>query len=154
MFAGCLVSCHRGVVGCCVDGFQMRKLKSAISPRSDKKAFKRIVGARRALRHRAHAAFVALNLENEPIATPVVKKKSILAVSRRERERERGRGREMRQIIARVLAWAGGNRLAIDWYRSEPIPAFGGRSAESLGKSGQAEALRDYLDSIAVGGFA
>jgi Protein of unknown function (DUF2384) len=81
-----------------------------------------------------------------------VKKKPILAVSRRKRERERAR--EMRQIIARVLAWAGGNQLAIDWYRSEPIPAFGGRTAESLLKSGQAEALRDYLDSIAVGGFA
>jgi hypothetical protein len=95
----------------------MRKLKSAVSAGSDKKALKRIVAARRALRHRAHAASVALNSENEPIATPVVKKKPILAVSRRERE--------MRQIIARVLTWAGENQLAIDWYRSEPVAAFG-----------------------------
>ena len=32
--------------------------------------------------------------------------------------------------------------------------AFGDRTAEALVKSGQAAALRDYLDSIALGGFA
>ncbi len=40
------------------------------------------------------------------------------------------------------------------WYRAQPIAAFGGRTAESLVKTGQASALRDYLDHIAMGGFA
>jgi Protein of unknown function (DUF2384) len=62
--------------------------------------------------------------------------------------------REMTEILTRVSAWAGGPAQAMAWYRAEPIPAFGGRTAESLVKSGQAIALRDYLDSIAMGGFA
>lgn len=62
--------------------------------------------------------------------------------------------REMTEILARVSGWAGGPAQALAWYRAEPIPAFGGRTAESLVKSGQAATLRDYLDSIAMGGFA
>ena len=62
--------------------------------------------------------------------------------------------REMNEILTRVSGWAGGKAQAMAWYRAEPIPAFGGRTAESLVKSGQATALRDYLDSIAMGGFA
>ena len=62
--------------------------------------------------------------------------------------------REMNEILIRVSAWAGGKAQAMTWYRAEPIPAFGGRTAEQLVKSGQAGALRDYLDSIAMGGFA
>jgi hypothetical protein len=62
--------------------------------------------------------------------------------------------REMAEILLRVSSWAGGRAQAMTWYRAEPIPAFGGRTAESLVKSGEAGALRDYLDSIAMGGFA
>ena len=61
---------------------------------------------------------------------------------------------EMAEILTRVGSWAGGRAQAVAWYRGEPIPAFGDRTAESLVKSGQAAALRDYLDSIALGGFA
>ena len=62
--------------------------------------------------------------------------------------------REMNEILTRVAGWAGGPAQAMAWYRAEPIPAFGGRTAEALVKSGQAGRLRDYLDSIALGGFA
>ncbi len=61
---------------------------------------------------------------------------------------------ELSEIIRRVARWAGGIEAAEAWARSQPIAAFGGRTAESLVKSGHAEAPRDYLDSIAVGGFA
>jgi hypothetical protein len=61
---------------------------------------------------------------------------------------------ESREVLARVRAWAGGEAAALLWYRSQPIPAFGDRTAEALVKSGQAAALRDYLDAIALGGFA
>ena len=40
------------------------------------------------------------------------------------------------------------------WYRAEPMPAFGGRTAEALVKSGQAGAVRDYVDHLATGGYA
>jgi Protein of unknown function (DUF2384) len=68
--------------------------------------------------------------------------------------RTQSRLREMNEMLTRVSAWAGGPAQAMAWYRAEPIPAFGGRTAEQLVKSGQAAALRDYLDSIALGGFA
>ena len=62
--------------------------------------------------------------------------------------------KEMLEIIHRVADWAGGRDQAMAWYRAEPLPAFGGRTAESLVKDGKAAALRDYLDHVALGGFA
>jgi hypothetical protein len=62
--------------------------------------------------------------------------------------------REAVEIINRVSGWAGGPVQAMAWYRAEPIPAFGGRTAESLVKEGKAAAVRDYLDGVALGGFA
>lgn len=61
---------------------------------------------------------------------------------------------EMLEIVRRVSAWAGGERQGLAWYRGEPIPAFGDRTAESLVKEGKATTVRDYLDHIALGGFA
>lgn len=64
------------------------------------------------------------------------------------------RATEMLEIIGRIADWAGGERQAMAWYRAEPIPAFGGRTAELLVKDGKAAAVRDYLDHVATGGFA
>src|SRR5262249_15011799 len=64
------------------------------------------------------------------------------------------RVKEMLEIIGRVADWAGGKNQAWAWYRSEPIRAFGGRTAEALVKDGNAAAVRDYLDHVALGGFA
>lgn len=68
--------------------------------------------------------------------------------------RTQARVREAVEIIDRVTDWAGGEAQATAWYKSQPIPAFGGRTAESIVKSGHAPALRDYLDHLAMGGFA
>ncbi|SFK80041.1 Protein of unknown function [Methylocapsa palsarum] len=62
--------------------------------------------------------------------------------------------KEMLEIVSRVSSWAGGKEQAMAWYRAQPIAAFGGRTAEALVKDGQARALREYLDHIALGGFA
>ena len=48
------------------------------------------------------------------------------------------RMREMLEIVSRISDWAGGKDQAMAWYRAEPIPAFGGRTAESIVKTGQA----------------
>ena len=61
---------------------------------------------------------------------------------------------EMLEIVGRVVGWAGGEKQAMAWYRAEPIPAFGDRTAESLVKEGRAAAVRDWLDHVALGGFA
>lgn len=75
-------------------------------------------------------------------------------LARLEAPKTQSRLKEMLEIVSRVSDWAGGKEQAMAWYRAQPIAAFGGRTAESLVKDGQAGALRDYLDHIAQGGFA
>jgi hypothetical protein len=74
--------------------------------------------------------------------------------SRRDGPKAQSRVREMLEIIALVQAWAGSPAQAMAWYRAEPIPAFGGRTAEALVKTGGATAVRDYVDHLATGGYA
>ena len=83
-----------------------------------------------------------------------VKPETVYRTARATAPKTQARATEMLEIIARIADWAGGERQAMAWYRAEPIPAFGGRTAESLVKAGKAAALRDYLDHIATGGFA
>lgn len=81
----------------------------------------------------------------------------VATVSKAERRvaaRTQSRVREVLEIISRVRDWAGGDAQAMAWYRSQPIPALDGRTPEALVKSGQAAAVRDYLDHLALGGFA
>jgi len=74
--------------------------------------------------------------------------------TRRNAAKTQSRVREMLEIVARIEAWSGGQTQAMAWYRSQPIPALDGRTAEALVKTGKASAVRDYLDHIALGGFA
>jgi hypothetical protein len=74
--------------------------------------------------------------------------------SRREGPKAHSRIREIVEIINMIQQWAGGPAQAMAWYRAEPIPAFGGRTAEARVKSGRATAVRDYLDHLATGGYA
>ena len=79
------------------------------------------------------------------------------AIGKAERKtapRAQSRVREMLEIVARIKGWAGGEAQAMAWYRSQPIPALDGRTAEALVKAGEAGAVRDYLDHLALGGFA
>jgi uncharacterized protein (DUF2384 family) len=73
---------------------------------------------------------------------------------RRIAPRTQSRVREMLEIVSRVREWAGGETQAMAWYRSQPIPALDGRTPEALVKSGEAGAVRDYLDHLALGSFA
>ena len=79
---------------------------------------------------------------------------SISKADRRVAPKAQMRVTEMLEIINRVRDWAGGDAQAMAWYRSQPIPALDGRTAEALVKDGQAHAVRDYLDHLALGGFA
>lgn len=74
--------------------------------------------------------------------------------SRRNGPKAQRRVREMLEILNLVQGWAGSPAQAMAWYRAEPIPAFGGRTAEALVKSGNATAVRDYVDHLATGGYA
>lgn len=68
--------------------------------------------------------------------------------------RPQARLREMLEILDRIRDWAGGEPQALAWYRSQPIPALDGRTAEALVQSGGAALVRSYLDHVALGGFA
>ena len=79
------------------------------------------------------------------------------AVHKRDRlvaPKTQQRLREMLEIVNRVSMWAGGQVQAMAWYRSQPIAALGDQTAEALVKAGKADLVREYLDGIAVGGFA
>lgn len=62
--------------------------------------------------------------------------------------------RDIVEILNRVRPWAGSPQQAFAWYRSQPLPSFGDQTAEALVKEGRAEAVKHYLDRIAVGGYA
>lgn len=97
----------------------------------------------------------ALHLSKAQLAeTAGLAREVFQKASRRDSPKAQTRVREMLEIIALVQNWAGGPAQALAWYRAEPIPAFGGRTAEALVKSGQASAVRDYIDHLATGGYA
>ncbi len=79
---------------------------------------------------------------------------TLTKADRRASAKARGRITELVEILDRIAGWAGGTAQALVWYRSQPIPALDGRTAEALVKTGQAAAVRDYLDHLALGGYA
>jgi hypothetical protein len=83
-----------------------------------------------------------------------IARETLYKKARLEAPRTQARLQEMLEILTRISAWAGGKRQALAWYRAQPLSAFGSRTAESLVKSGEAAMLRDYLDHIALGGYA
>jgi hypothetical protein len=62
--------------------------------------------------------------------------------------------REVAEIVTQVFPWAGSATLAFAWYRAQPLPPFGRRTAEDLVKDGLASAVKVYLDRICDGGYA
>lgn len=82
-----------------------------------------------------------------------ISRETLYRPARFKAPKTQARAAEMLEIVGRIADWAGGEKQALAWYRAEPLPAFGGRTAESLVKEGKAAALRDYLDHVATGGF-
>ncbi|MEA3643286.1 MAG: antitoxin Xre/MbcA/ParS toxin-binding domain-containing protein [Lamprobacter sp.] len=62
--------------------------------------------------------------------------------------------RDTVDIINRAIPWAGSTARAFAWFRSQPLPSFGDKTAEDLLKEGRAQAVKDYLSRIADGGYA
>jgi hypothetical protein len=97
----------------------------------------------------------SFGLSKQQLAQTVgLQSETLYREKRASAQKTQARMREMLEIVGRVSAWAGGKDQAMAWYRAEPLPAFGGRTAEFLVKDGKAAAVRDYLDHVALGGFA
>ncbi|WP_108259748.1 antitoxin Xre/MbcA/ParS toxin-binding domain-containing protein [Mangrovicoccus ximenensis] len=79
------------------------------------------------------------------------------AFSRKERVlavKTQTRLREMVEILNRVERQAGSPLAAYAWFRSEPLPGFGGMTADQLVRDGHADFVRAHLDRVMAGGFA
>ena len=79
------------------------------------------------------------------------------ALSRKDRiatPKTQTRLREMIEVVNRLTPRFGSALVAYAWYRSEPLPGFGGQTAARLVQDGRAEAVMDYLDAVDAGGFA
>ena len=74
--------------------------------------------------------------------------------SRPRSRQTQARLRETLEIINRVTPWTGSADRALAWFRSQPLPSFGDKTAEELVKEGRVQALKDYLARIAEGGYA
>lgn len=79
------------------------------------------------------------------------------AVSHRSRIRARKtqvRLRQMLEILNRVEAETGSALAAYAWFRSEPLPGFGGATPDLLLREGKAHHVHACLDRIMAGGYA
>lgn len=57
-------------------------------------------------------------------------------------------------LIERLIPCSGDPKAAYDWYRSQPLPGFGEKTAQDLVQSGRLSALEAHLDRIGNGGYA
>jgi hypothetical protein len=62
--------------------------------------------------------------------------------------------RDVVEIITKAAFWSGSIFQAFAWYISEPVPAFGGLTAENLVINGEADIVKAYLEQLALGGYA
>lgn len=79
------------------------------------------------------------------------------ALTRRQRvaaPKTQTRLREMVEILNRVEPMAGSLLAAYAWFRSAPLPGFGGQTPDQLVRAGQARRVHYYLDQAMAGGFA
>ena len=79
------------------------------------------------------------------------------ALSRKQRiqsHKTQTRLREMLEILNRVESQSGSPIGAYAWFRSEPLPGFGGVTPNQLVRQGEAAQVHAYLDRVMAGGYA
>ncbi len=79
------------------------------------------------------------------------------ALARKERvasPRTQTRLREMVEILNRVTPRFGSELMAYAWFRSEPLPGFGGMTAMHLLRDGRAAEVTAYIDAVDAGIYA
>jgi len=103
----------------------------------------------------ANALAKALHItQNELADFTGLPRDSVSKKSRVNSRSTQARLRDTVDIINRVSEWSGGVGRAFAWFRSQPLPSFGDKTAEELVKEGHAGAVKAYLARIAEGGYA
>jgi hypothetical protein len=57
-------------------------------------------------------------------------------------------------ILAMAMEMDGDKRRAAIWFKQQPIPACGGRTAHDLVGEGKANAVLAYLEAVRLGAYA
>ena len=83
-----------------------------------------------------------------------VSRDAVSKTARIGQRKSQARLREMVEILNRITSWAGSPLAAQAWYRAQPIPSLGDKTAEELVREGRGDLVRAYLARIADGGFA
>ena len=92
--------------------------------------------------------------ESEIAATLGLGKDGFSRVSRVRARKTQVRLRQMLEILNRVEAATGSALAAYAWFRAEPLPGFGGATANQLLREGRADHVHAHLDRIMAGGHA
>ena len=89
-----------------------------------------------------------------PVGAPFSAARSASRMRERSDRGPQARLRDTVEIIHRAARWTGSVGHAFAWFRAQPLPSFGDKTAENLVKEGRAQAVKDYLSRIAEGSFA
>jgi hypothetical protein len=92
--------------------------------------------------------------KSEIAATLGLGRDAFSRASRISARKTQTRLREMLEILNRVEAQAGSEIAAYAWFRSEPLPGFGGMTPDQLVRDGRADQVHAYLDRVMAGGYA
>lgn len=97
----------------------------------------------------------ALRTSAEEVAMTVGLSKDALQRRARIRaDRTQRRLRELVEVLNKVEPRFGSDLMAYAWYRSEPLPGFGGLTAMQLVQEGKAQQVLEYIDAVDAGIFA
>ena len=81
-------------------------------------------------------------------------KDALVRTARVRAPKTQTRLRQMVEILHRVEEVTGSPLGAYAWFRSEPLPGFGGATPDSLVRRGHADWVHAYLDQVFAGGYA
>ena len=81
-------------------------------------------------------------------------KDALTRASRVRARKTQVRLRQMLEILNRVETAAGSPLAAYAWFRSEPLPGFGGATPDQLLREGNADHVHAYLDRVMAGGYS
>jgi transcriptional regulator with XRE-family HTH domain len=96
-----------------------------------------------------------LNITKNQLAEAIgLARESLYKQERMRTAKTQSRLRDVVEILNRTTPWCGSVGQAFAWFRSQGLPAFGDRTAETLVKMGLASEVKEELNRIAHGGYA
>lgn len=108
----------------------------------------------------ADAPFLSARLIAEVLGLSLTELAAIAGVARNTLTAKNGARRAdaalspLVRIIALASEMAGDDQRAAIWFKHQPIPGFGGKTARDLVGAGKADTVIDYLESVRAGAYA